>query len=70
LAPVIPSKPTHFVTTLADVFADTDAGSAAIRKLNAGTAVTLVKTEGSWALIAREGKSLGYVAATDLIPIQ
>jgi uncharacterized protein YgiM (DUF1202 family) len=55
--------------TAADVFADT-AGGVPVQKLNAGTAVTLVKTESGWTLIAREGKPLGYVAAKDLLPIQ
>jgi WD40 repeat protein len=69
-APVIPTKPTHVVPTAADVFSDAVPGSAPIRKLNAGTLVTLVKTGSGWTLIAREGKLLGYVATTDLVPIQ
>jgi hypothetical protein len=69
LVPVISSKPTHVVTTAADVFADT-AGGVPVQKLNPGAAVTLVKTESGWTLVAREGKSLGYVAAKDLLPIQ
>jgi hypothetical protein len=65
-----PGKPTHVVSTAANLFAATAPGSAPIRKLSTGTAVTLVKREAGWTLVAREGKILGYVATTDLIPIQ
>ena len=70
VAPHTSTGPTHFVITQARVVADTSPGSAAVRTLNPGTAVTLVKTELGWSLVAREGRSLGYVATTDLIPIQ
>jgi hypothetical protein len=69
-APVIATKPTHFVPATADLFADTAAGGAPVRKLSAGTTITLIKTEAGWSLIAREGKVLGYVATTDLLPFQ
>jgi len=63
-------KATHVVSTAANLFAATAPGSTPIRKLNPGTAVTLVKREAGWTLVAREGKTLGYVASTDLVPIQ
>jgi hypothetical protein len=65
-----PGQPTHVVSTAANLFAATAPGSAPIRKLSTGTAVTLVKREAGWTLVARQGKILGYVATTDLIPIQ
>jgi hypothetical protein len=64
------SKATHVVSTAANLFAATAPGSTPIRKLNPGTAVTLVKREAGWTLVAREGKILGYVASSDLVPIQ
>ncbi|MGP0089718.1 MAG: caspase family protein [Xanthobacteraceae bacterium] len=69
-AAVISTKPTHAVNTAAQVFADIGPGSAPVRKLSAGMTVTLVKTEAGWSLIAREGKVLGYVATSDLLPLQ
>jgi hypothetical protein len=67
---LLAGKATHVVSTAANLFAATAPGSAPIRKLSTGTAVTLVKREAGWTLVAREGKILGYVATTDLIPIQ
>jgi hypothetical protein len=52
------------------LFADTVVGSAPVGKINAGTAVTAVKNEAGWTLIAREGKVLGYVATSDVIPLR
>jgi hypothetical protein len=39
-------------------------------RLAPGTQVTLVRAEQGWTLVARDGKALGYVAATDLAPLQ
>jgi hypothetical protein len=63
-------KATHVVSAAADLFAGTAPGSVPLRKLNTGTAVTVVRREAGWTLVAREGKVLGYVAAANLIPIQ
>lgn len=68
--PGAPVKPTHFVISAADVFATIGPGSTAVRKLGPGAAVALVKTEGGWTLVAREGQMLGYIATKDLLPIQ
>jgi hypothetical protein len=43
---------------------------AAVQKLQPFTTVTLVKTEAGWALIAKDGKPPGYVAADKLHTLQ
>ena len=45
-------------------------GARRVRKLDAKTPVTLVKSDSGWTLIAREGRPLGFVATKDLAPIQ
>ena len=45
-------------------------GARRVRKLDAKTPVTLVKSDAGWTLIAREGRPLGFVATKDLAPIQ
>jgi WD40 repeat protein len=67
--PAIPRKPTHVVIHPADVFAEPQAG-AALQKLATGTLVTLVRTEQGWGLVARDGKTLGYVEASALLQAQ
>src|SRR5262249_50600506 len=44
-------------------------GATVVRSLSAKTAVTVLRSEGGWSLIASEGKPLGYVATTDLAPM-
>jgi WD40 repeat protein len=66
----VPVKPTHVVISGADVFAQAGGAAPATRKLEAGTLVTLVKTEQGWTLVAREGKPLGYVASSGLAPLK
>lgn len=43
-------------------------GATVVRSLNAKTAVTVIKSEGGWSLVASGGKPLGYVATRDLAP--
>jgi hypothetical protein len=40
-----------------------------VRSLAPKTAVTVLRSEGGWSLIAAEGKPLGYVATRDLAPM-
>ena len=68
-APVVPAKPTHVVISAQDVSEGAGKGSVVL-KLAPGTLVTLVKTEEGWVLVARDGKTLGYVARSGLIPVQ
>jgi WD40 repeat protein len=67
---VILGKPTHVVITAADVFAAAGGATSATQKLEAGTLVTLVKTEQGWTLVARDGRAIGYVASSDLAPLK
>jgi len=67
---VATAKPTHVVITPVDVFAAAGGQDAPIQKLQAGTLLSLVKTERGWMLVAKDGKSLGYVAADHLMGVQ
>jgi WD40 repeat protein len=62
---IIPLKPTHVSTESLQVFKEPGSGHAD-EALAAFKTVTLVKREGAWALIARDGDVLGYVAAAKL----
>jgi len=42
-------------------------GARRVRKLDAKMSVTFVKSESGWALVAREGRPLGYVALRDIM---
>ncbi|MGH6826257.1 caspase family protein [Methyloceanibacter sp.] len=66
----VQSKPTHVVIVPADVFATAGGEGSAVSKLAPGSLVALVRTEQGWVLVAKDGKSLGYVANTSLAPIQ
>ncbi|MGD9922582.1 MAG: caspase family protein [Pseudorhodoplanes sp.] len=63
--------PTHRVSA-----ADTDLlifpalGANRVRMLDDKTPLTLVRNEGGWALVAREGQLLGYVAMRNIAPLQ
>jgi hypothetical protein len=65
-----PAKPTHVVVTPADVFAAIGGQGPTLQQLSAGTLLSLVQTEGGWMLMAKDGKSIGYVAADHLLRIQ
>jgi WD40 repeat protein len=70
IAPVVIStKPTHVLIAAQDVSEGAGKG-AYVQKLPPGTLVTLVKAEEGWVLIAKDGKALGYVAQSGLIPVQ
>ena len=63
---IISTTPTHVVSELVEVLKSADSSGAVVEKLEPFTTVTLVKTEHGWALIAKDGKSLGYVMADKL----
>ena len=63
---IVPVKPTHVSTELLPIFKETGGSGGLIQELAPFTTVTLLKREGAWLLIAREGKALGYAAATKL----
>jgi WD40 repeat protein/uncharacterized caspase-like protein len=68
--PAIPTKPTHVVTAPADVFIEALGKGERLQQLPAGTLLFLLKTEEGWALVAKDGKRLGYVAENHLIRVQ
>jgi WD40 repeat protein/uncharacterized caspase-like protein len=67
---VLPAEATHQVTSAVELLVLPAAGARRVRKLDAKTPVTLVKSDAGWTLVAREGRPLGFVATKDLTPIQ
>jgi WD40 repeat protein/uncharacterized caspase-like protein len=61
-------KPTYQVAQTASVQVKPATGATVVRSLSAKTGVTVVKSEGAWSLIARDGKPIGYVATRELTP--
>jgi WD40 repeat protein/uncharacterized caspase-like protein len=69
-AAVIAAKPTHVVIAQTTVRQTADHKAAAVTELAPGAQVQLVETMGSWVLIARDGKRLGYVDVKALAGLQ
>ena len=69
-APIAPAKPTHVVITPTAVRKAASPGSAVVLQLPPGAVVALVQSSEGWALIARDGKTLGYVAESALAKMQ
>jgi uncharacterized caspase-like protein len=42
-------------------------GAKVMRTLSAGTSVAVIRSEGAWSLVARDGKVLGYAPSRDLL---
>jgi hypothetical protein len=68
-------RPTHIVVTASptevfEAIVDDGPKGLAIQKLPMGTPVVVMKNVNGWDLIARDGKSLGYVAHSGLAPLQ
>ena len=63
---IVPVKPTHVSTELLPIFKETGGSGGLVQELAPFTTVTLLKREGGSLFIAREGKALGYAAATKL----
>ena len=63
---IIPIKPTHVSTELLQVFKEAGGAGGIVQQLPPFTTVTLVKSDGGWVLIARDGKALGYAAEAKL----
>lgn len=70
MAAALPAKPTHVVIAPADVFEQLAGHGAKVEQLNAGTLLSLVRRDQGWALVARDGKQLGYVAEDRLMRVQ
>jgi hypothetical protein len=67
---IISTTPTHVVSELVEVLKSEDATGLVVQKLEPFTSVTLVRSENGWALIAKDGKALGYVTANKLHALQ
>ena len=65
-----PAKPTHVVIAPADVHQSAASTGAVITQLPAGTQVAIVRREGGWIIVARDGKQLGYVEEKALLALQ
>jgi WD40 repeat protein/uncharacterized caspase-like protein len=63
-------RPTYQLAQTASLQIKPSSGATVVRSLSPKTAVTVLKSEGGWSLIASEGKPLGYVATRDLAPMQ
>ena len=69
-APTIPTKPTHVVIAPAQVYKAQSETAALVTVLKPGTLITLVKTDGGWALIGKDGVQLGYVEKENITRVQ
>ena len=69
-AVAINGKPTVQLTHTARIQIKPTNGATTVRSLAPRTAVTVLKSEGDWTLIAQDGRPLGYVATRDLVPMQ
>jgi WD40 repeat protein/uncharacterized caspase-like protein len=67
---VIPQRPTHQTTNSSELLVVPMLGARQVRRLDPNTPVTMVNSEGGWALVARDSRPLGYIANRDLIPIR
>jgi WD40 repeat protein len=63
---VIPVTPTHVNTEPLEIFEEAGGSGSPLQQLAPFTTVTLVKPGEGWALIARDGKVLGYVSEIKL----
>ncbi|MCK1389036.1 caspase family protein [Bradyrhizobium sp. 21] len=66
----LPIKPTHVVIAAVTVRQQPDATSGASIQLTAGAQVAIVRREGGWIAIARDGKQLGYVEERAVAALQ
>ena len=64
------TKPGFQLTQEAQLQIKPTNGGTIVRSLTPRTAVTVIRSENGWSLIASGGKPLGYVATKDLAPIQ
>jgi hypothetical protein len=67
---IISTAPTHVVVELTEVLKGARATDSVAVRLPPFTAVTLVKVEDGWALVAKHGKALGYVSVDKLRALQ
>ena len=63
------TKPNYQLTQAAQLQIKPIDGATVVRSLSPKTAVTVVKSEGGWSLVASQGRPLGYVATGELAPL-
>ncbi len=61
LAGAVPAEPTHVITSRATIRTQSSDDGVAVGETLAGHQVRMIESEGEWALIARDGRELGYV---------
>ena len=66
---VIPDQPTDQLSADAELLVLPAPGARQVRKLEAKTPLTRLRSEGGWTLVASHGQPIGYVATRDLAPI-
>ncbi|MGE0285358.1 MAG: caspase family protein [Bradyrhizobium sp.] len=66
----VPAKPTHVVVAPADVKDAASNTARTVIQLSPGTQVRLMETADGWALIARDGKKVGYVQGNAIVGLQ
>ena len=62
--------PAFQVTDAAKLQVKPGEGGTVVRSLSAKSAVTVLKSEGGWSLVASEGRPIGYVATRDLAQVR
>jgi WD40 repeat protein len=66
----LPHEPTHVLLSNSDLFIHPSVGARRVRRIDTQVPVTVVRSEPSWSLVAREGKPIGYVRTSALFPLQ
>jgi hypothetical protein len=66
----IPQKPTHVAIAAADLFETASRGTPVKRQIEPGEQVAVVKEEGAFAQIAKNGVVLGYIDRTKLLKLK
>jgi len=69
-AELMPAKPTHVVIAPARVRMAPKADASVVTELAAGTQVHLVETREGWALVARDGRKIGYLEIREVARLQ
>jgi hypothetical protein len=67
--PIYSRIPTHVVISSADLIESMTRGASNKSQLPPGTTVTIIKREGEYAYVAKDGKPLGYVLFNKLVKL-
>ena len=69
-APRIGTKPTHALLAAADLLETAKRGATVKRRLERGDLVAVIGSEAGWAYVAQDGRPLGYVEESNLLPLR